>query len=51
MDIDYDNLQMDENTEFITSKNRNGALGITGMWFEGAKTKFLDSKPINMSPF
>ena len=51
LDIDYENLQMDENTEFITSKNRNGALGITGMWFEGAKTKFLDSKPINMSPF
>ena len=52
LDPDPDNLNINENTEFITSKNRNGALGVTGIWFEGDKTKFLDNKPNrNNSPF
>lgn len=42
---DPDVLELDENTEFIFAKHRNGGIGTVGAWYEANKTKFMDKKP------
>ena len=44
--LDEGVLEDGENTELIVAKNRNGGLGTIGSWFDGNKTKFMDSRPL-----
>lgn len=44
-DVEQEMFHAGENTEIIISKHRNGSVGTIGCYFDGNKTKFMDSNP------
>jgi replicative DNA helicase len=47
LDVDYDVIDSDCNTEFIISKYRHGGVGTIGLYYDENKTKFTDVQEMN----
>lgn len=47
LDVDYDAIDSDCNTEFIIAKYRHGGVGTIGLYYDENKTKFTDVQDMN----